>query len=89
MRELDETIGAQNLTVDPSPVRAGKEGDNACNVLRRADPFERRHFGHAVDPLRRFSPQEKLGRHRPGGHGVGRDLPMSPPKVLAAITATS
>jgi hypothetical protein len=38
------TVGAQDLTVDPAPIRAGKERHHVGNVFRLAKAFERSLF---------------------------------------------
>jgi hypothetical protein len=75
MRFLCEaTVCAKNLRVDPSPIGAGKEGDDACDIVWLAEAFE---WGHAADLLNLFfclAIQEKFRPHRPRCNGVDRNL---------------
>jgi hypothetical protein len=68
------TVGAQDLTVDPSAVRAGKERHHVGNVFRLAKAFERSLFAQLFNLRICLTSEEQLRRYWARGYGVYCDI---------------
>jgi len=66
-------VDADNLAIDPTPVRPGQEGDHGSGVVRLTQAAERGSLGNGVDRLFAFVVEEKACRRRTGCHGIDRD----------------
>src|SRR3546814_16100109 len=67
-------MGWQHRAVDPGPVRPGKKGDGARDVLLGPEPLEGVHLRQVVDQLGRFAVKEERRRSRPGRHRIDGDV---------------
>src|SRR6185312_12903105 len=83
----DAAIRAQHLTVDPGPVGPGQERDHVCDVVRPAEPFQRRQLGHLLNQLLRLAVEKQRRSGGPGGDRVHRDV--ASPELLGHDTRHS
>jgi uncharacterized oxidoreductase len=67
-------VGAQRLAIDPAAVGTDEKGDGGGDVVRCAEPFERRGLAEALDDFLAFTVQEQRGGGRAGRDGVDADV---------------
>ncbi len=79
-------VHAHHLRIDPRPVRPGQERHRRGNVLGRAQPLQRRHFGQLRHLRFRFAVEEQFGRDGPGATAL---TVMPRPRSSLARTRTS
>jgi hypothetical protein len=70
----DSAICAQNLSVDPAPIGAGKKRDHGRDVSRLRQAFQRRKLNQVVDNLLRLAFQKQIGGCWTGCNGVDGDV---------------
>ena len=69
-RTRPAAVGAQDLSVDPTSIRARQERNRVGNVLRRTQALEGRELGELLDQLLRLTLQEQVGSRRSRRHHV-------------------
>ena len=67
-------VGEEYLSVDPSAVRAGQEGDDSGNIVGLTEPLERSQATGLLDLFLGLAIEEKLGGNGSGSNGVDGDL---------------
>src|SRR5271167_797459 len=70
----EATVCPKYLSVDPSAIGSGKEGDDVCDIVWLTEPLKRRHATDLLDLLFRLAVQKELRPYRSRCNGVDRDL---------------
>jgi hypothetical protein len=70
----EAAVCTKHLRVDPSPIGAGKEGNDACDIVGLTEPLERRHAADLFDLLFRLAVEEELRPYRSRCNGVDGNL---------------
>ncbi len=70
----EASVCAEYLSVDPSAVRTGEEGDDAGNIVGLTEPLEGSHATDLLNLFFRLAVEKKLGGNGSGGNGVDGDF---------------
>jgi hypothetical protein len=73
----EATVGAQYLTVHPTPIRASQKRDDTRDLRRLTQTFQRRHLGELLDSLLALAVEEQISCDWTRGHRVDGDIPAA------------